>query len=200
VGDGTFVQMGPGTTIFTANNFYTGGTTISAGTLQLGNGGTGGGIVGDVLNNGTFAINRSDTYTFDGVISGSGTFAQIGTGTTILTAANTYAGGTIINGGVLAVAADANLGAAAGGLAFGGGTLQFLSAFTTNRAVTLNAGGATFDTNGNDAALAGVIGGSGGLTKIGVAPCCSVRPTPIAARPPSTPARWWSTARSPTRL
>jgi autotransporter-associated beta strand protein len=168
VGDGTFVQMGPGTTIFTANNFYTGGTTISAGTLQLGNGGTGGGIVGDVLNNGTFAINRSDTYTFDGVISGSGTFAQIGTGTTILTAANTYAGGTIINGGVLAVAADANLGAAAGGLAFGGGTLQFLSGFTTNRAVTLNAGGATFDTNGNDAALAGVIGGSGGLTKIGV--------------------------------
>src|SRR5262249_29400561 len=40
-------------------------------------------------------------------------------------------------------------------------------AFTTSRAVTLNAGGGTFDTNGNSATLAGVIGGSGGLTKIG---------------------------------
>src|SRR5262249_2511729 len=63
--------------------------------------------------------------------------------------------------------ADANLGAASGGLAFGGGTLQFLSGFTTSRAVTLNAGGGTFDTNGNSATLAGVIGGSGGLTKVG---------------------------------
>ena len=55
------------------------------------------------------------------------------------------------------MAADANLGAASGGLAFGGGTLQFLSGFTTNRAVTLNAGGGTFDTNGNNATLAGAI-------------------------------------------
>jgi autotransporter-associated beta strand protein len=166
-GTGAFQQNGTGTTVLTADNTYTGGTTINAGTLQLGNGGTSGSILGNVLNNGVFAINRSDTFTFDGVISGAGAFAQIGPGTTILTAANTYSGGTFINGGVLAVAADANLGAAVGGLAFGGGTLQFLSGFATNRAISLNAGGGAFDTNGNDAALTGVIGGSGGLTKIG---------------------------------
>src|SRR5262245_8371684 len=100
-----------------------------SGTLQLGNGGASGSILGDLTNNGTFAINRADTFTFGGVISGSGAFAQIGTGTTILSPANTYSGGTAINAGVLAVAADTNLGAASGGLAFGGGTLQFLSGF-----------------------------------------------------------------------
>jgi autotransporter-associated beta strand protein len=166
-GSGAFQQIGTGTTILTATNTYAGGTTITAGTLQLGNGGASGSIIGNVLDNGTFAINRSDTYTFGGVISGSGAFQQIGTGTTILTAVNAYSGGTAINGGVLAVAADANLGAASGGLAFDGGTLRFLSGFTTSRAVSLNAGGGTIDTNGNAVALAGVISGGGGLTKVG---------------------------------
>src|SRR6185369_12167176 len=90
-----------------------------------------------------------------------------GGGTMTLSGVNSYQGGTAINGGTLAVTADANLGAASGGLAFGGGTLQFLAGFTTNRTVTLSAGGGTFDTNGNNATLAGAIGGAGGLTKVG---------------------------------
>ena len=166
-GSGTLSKAGTGTLILTGNNTYSGGTTITGGTLQLGNGGTSGSIAGNVTDNGTFAIDRSDTVTFGGVISGTGTFAQIGPGTTILTAINTYSGGTAINGGVLAVAADANLGAASGGLAFGGGTLQFLSEFTTNRVVTLSAGGGAFDTNGNSATLGGTISGTGTLTKLG---------------------------------
>ena len=167
ISDGAVVQAGPGTTILTGNNLYLGGTTISAGTLQLGNGGTSGSIIGDVVDNGTFAINSSDTYSFGGAISGGGAVVQMGPGTTILTGTNSYSGGTAINAGVLAVAADANLGAATGGLAFNGGTLQFLSGFTTARAVTLNAGGGIIDTNGNSATLAGAIGGVGGLSKIG---------------------------------
>src|SRR5262249_58331361 len=55
------VNVLAGTTILTADSTYTGGTAISAGTLQLGNGGTTGSIVGDVTNNGTLAFNRSDT-------------------------------------------------------------------------------------------------------------------------------------------
>ena len=166
-GAGRLSKAGPGTLILTGSNTYTGGTTITGGTLQLGDGGTSGSIVGNITNDGTFAINRSDTFTFGGVISGTGAFAQVGLGTTILTAANTYSGGTVINNGVLAVAADANLGAATGGLSFGGGTLQFLSGFTSNRAVTLNTGGGTVDTNGNSATLGGSISGSGAFTKIG---------------------------------
>ena len=124
--------------------------------------------LGNVLNNGTFAINRSDTFTFGGNISGTGAFQQIGTGTTILTASNTYSGGTFFNAGTLAVAADANLGAPTGGLTFTGGTFQALASFDTSRGVTLNTGGGTFDTNGNALGLTGAIAGVGGLTKVGL--------------------------------
>ncbi|WP_163334167.1 autotransporter-associated beta strand repeat-containing protein, partial [Klebsiella aerogenes] len=43
----SLTKAGPGTLILTANNTYTGGTTISAGTLQLGSGGNTGSIIGD---------------------------------------------------------------------------------------------------------------------------------------------------------
>ena len=71
---------------------YAGGTTISAGTLQLGSGrgSATGGILGNVANNGTLAFNRSNSYTFGGLVSGTGGVTQLGGGTTILTADNTY--------------------------------------------------------------------------------------------------------------
>ena len=100
-GSGAFQQIGTGTTIFTGHNSYTGGTLVTAGTLQLGNGGASGSIVGDVTDNATFAINRSDSYIFGGVISGSGAFQQIGTGTTIFTGNNSYTGGTLVTAGTL---------------------------------------------------------------------------------------------------
>jgi autotransporter-associated beta strand protein len=96
-GTGSVSQIGTGTTILTGDSTYTGGTTISAGTLQLGNGGTTGSIIGDVANSGVLAFNRSDTNTFAGAISGTGSVSQIGTGTTILTGDSTYTGGTTIS-------------------------------------------------------------------------------------------------------
>jgi autotransporter-associated beta strand protein len=181
-------KIGAGTLTLTGNNTYTGQLQINAGTLiltgdnqpslstsitsssatlQIGNGGATGSLTGNVGNAGLFIINKSNAYTFDGVISGAGSFVQMGTGTTTLTATNTYSGGTTISAGTLAVSADANLGAASGGLSFGGGTLQYLAGFTSSRNITLNAGGGTFDTNGNSASIAGVISGSGDLTKSG---------------------------------
>ncbi|TIW93814.1 MAG: autotransporter outer membrane beta-barrel domain-containing protein [Mesorhizobium sp.] len=80
------------------------GTTISAGTLQLGNGGTSGSILGDVTDNGTLAFNRSDAYTFAGVISGSGAIRQIGAGLTRLTGDSSgFTGTTSVEAGTLSV-------------------------------------------------------------------------------------------------
>ncbi|MEM5439960.1 autotransporter outer membrane beta-barrel domain-containing protein [Paraburkholderia diazotrophica] len=111
-GSGVVNQIGGGTTVLTGNSGYTGGTTISAGTLQLGNGGTSGSITGNVVDNATLAFDRSDTYTFGGVVSGSGALNQTGGGTTILRGANSYTGATNVASGTLIV--DGNQSAAAG--------------------------------------------------------------------------------------
>ncbi|SHN64792.1 autotransporter-associated beta strand repeat-containing protein [Erythrobacter sanguineus] len=100
-GSGTLTKTGAGALTLTGANTYAGGTTISGGVLQLGGGAASGSITGPVVNNGALAVNRSDTYTFAGVISGTGIFVQDGTGTTTLTAANTYTGGTLISRGRL---------------------------------------------------------------------------------------------------
>ena len=69
---------------------------ILAGTLELGVGGTSGSLTNSVSDNGTFAVNRSDIYSYGFAITGSGGFLQAGTGTTVFTTAETYTGGSKI--------------------------------------------------------------------------------------------------------
>jgi len=102
-------------------------------------------------------------------ISGSGSLIKGGTGTLVLSGTNSFAGGTFLNGGVLAVSSDANLGDAAGGLTFNTGTLRFDSAFalSPNRMITVATGSGVFNTNGFDIALSQDIAGAGVLVKTG---------------------------------
>src|SRR6185437_8951372 len=102
-GAGGLELTGPGTLVLTGNNTYGGGTTISAGTQQIGNGGTSGSIAGEVNNNGSLVLDRSDVMTYSGVISGTGSLTQAGTGTLTLTGTNTYSGGTTISAGTLQI-------------------------------------------------------------------------------------------------
>ena len=74
--------MGTGILTLLGSNTYSGGTTISAGTLQVGNGGSGAAIgsTSGVLDNGGLVFNHSDIVTFSPLISGSGSLTQTGTG------------------------------------------------------------------------------------------------------------------------
>ena len=100
-GTGQFLQFGTGTTILTADNTYIGNTIISAGTLQFGNGGSTGSVVGHITDNGILAVNHSNSVTLVNSVSGSGQFQQLGTGIAILTANNTFTGLTTITAGTL---------------------------------------------------------------------------------------------------
>lgn len=114
-GGGSLNQDGRGTLILVGNNTYTGGTTISGGTLQVGNGGTVGSITGNVADNaynGSLVFDRSDDWTYDGIISGSGDVVKLGGGTLTLSGANTYYGTTSIKNGTLEIAAGGALGSA----------------------------------------------------------------------------------------
>ncbi|MCH8686648.1 autotransporter outer membrane beta-barrel domain-containing protein [Sphingosinicellaceae bacterium A1X5R2] len=96
-------KQGIATLTLTGDHSYTAGATITAGILQLGDGTATGTLLGDVVNSGTLAFNRSDAYTFGGLISGSGTVTQTGSGTTVLTGANSYLGATTVEAGTLRI-------------------------------------------------------------------------------------------------
>jgi autotransporter-associated beta strand protein len=149
-GTGTVTKNGSGILTLTGANTYTGGTSINAGTLSIGNGGTIGSIVGNVTNSASMVFNRSDDTTFDGKISGTGSVAKQGTGRLILTGANTYTGTTTVSAGTLQIGSG-DLG---GSLL---GNLQL--AVDTD---------ATFDNSlANPSTYAGTITGAGKLRKTG---------------------------------
>ncbi|PVY30454.1 autotransporter-associated beta strand repeat-containing protein, partial [Paraburkholderia silvatlantica] len=138
------------TTVLTGVNTYTGGTTISAGTLQLGNGTTNGSITGNVTDNAILAFDPASgtTMTEPGVISGTGQVQQIGTGTTVLTGTNIYTGGTTISAGTLQLGNGSTNGSIAGN-------------------ITDNATLAFDPASGSTMTEAGVISGIGQVEQIG---------------------------------
>ncbi|WPB83456.1 autotransporter-associated beta strand repeat-containing protein [Sediminicoccus rosea] len=168
-GAGALRQIGTGTTILTGANTYSGGTTISAGRLEIGPGGSLG--AGAVVNDATLAINRADAVTIANPISGRGVLRQMGMGTTTLTGANSYTGGTVISAGTLSVASDENLGTPARGLiTLAGGTLATTTTFTLTRPMALEGTGGTLAVAAGTALTLHTIAevsGPGGLTLTG---------------------------------
>ena len=170
-GSGSLAMLGTGTLILSGANTYSGSTTISAGTLQIGAGGTSGAPgAGAVLNNAALNFNRSDSISVGNTISGSGSLTQSGAGTLTLSGGNSYTGGTAINGGTLALGSSGAVGSS-GTISFGGGTLQWSSANTTDYSGRFSsaAGQAcNLDTGGQNVTLAAALSSSGGtLTKGG---------------------------------
>jgi fibronectin-binding autotransporter adhesin len=102
-GGGSLNKQGISSLVLTNSNTYSGGTTISAGTLQVGNGGSSGAIVGNITNNAALIFDRSDSTTFAQSISGGGTLTKRGPGELKLTGTNNLLGVTTVAGGTLSV-------------------------------------------------------------------------------------------------
>lgn len=143
-------KAGNGMLRLTGSSAYSGTTAISAGTLQIGGGGTTGAIAAgavSVASGGLLSFNRTDNYggNFANVISGSGN-VELLSGTLAFTGANTYMGTTTITGGQLSIGSGTNVGSIAGSI-------------TNNAALVFN--------RSNALAFGGVISGSGTVTKSG---------------------------------
>lgn len=164
-GSGSVTKTGAGTFTLSGNNSYAGGTTIAGGVLQIGDGGSSGAIAGNVVDDGELRFQRGDAITFAGAIVGQGLVRQAGGGTTVLAGGNSYAGGTFIDRGVLAVAADTSLGDASSAVHLNGGTLRLDGDFDSGRALSLDGAG-TIDTAGRNK-FSGPVNGAGMLTKAG---------------------------------
>ena len=121
-------MAGAGLQSLAGTNTYTGGTTVSAGTLQLGNGTINGSVLGNILDNAVMAFNNGTAQTYSGVISGNGGLVKAGTGTLVLTASETYLGPTTISAGTLQIGnggASGSLSAGTAAAILNNGTLVF---------------------------------------------------------------------------
>ena len=105
---------GAGVIVLTStNNSYTGGTSIGAGTLQVGDKVTSNGaITGPVTNNGELFIANPAAQTFSSAVTGTGVLGKTGAGVLDLPNANTYTGGTVVSNGTLQIENNSALGTA----------------------------------------------------------------------------------------
>ena len=190
------VKSGAGTWALSGVNTFTGNTTISAGTLQIGGSGSlnSGNYAGAIADNGTLQYSSSANQTLSGVISGSGALTKDTSAASALTLsnANTYTGTTTLTAGTLNINNATALGT--GTFIVNGGTIDNTSAgaitLTNNNvqtwggnfaftgtqnlnlgtgAVGLGAATRTVTVNGGDLTVGGIISGSAGsgLAKAG---------------------------------
>ncbi len=122
----TVTLAGGGKLILSGSNTYSGLTTISTGTLQVGSGGTTGSIdpTSGVTDNGVLAFSRSGSVTFSKIISGGGNVTMLGPGTLVLSASDTYTGGTTVGGGTLQLGNAAAIGSTSGAATISSGVLD----------------------------------------------------------------------------
>jgi fibronectin-binding autotransporter adhesin len=195
-GSGGLTKIGYGTQTLGGANTYTGPTLISAGVLALTSGGslsdstdvtvTGGfDLAGvsdtiDALSGAGSVMLGSATLTvggnngggdFSGAISGTGGFTKIGSGTQILSGANTYTGRTLISAGKLQLVGAGRLSDSTDVTVTGtfdlNGTSDTVDALSGAGSVTLGSGTLTIGGNNGGADFSGAISGAGGLIKTG---------------------------------
>ncbi len=165
-GSGSLCIGGPDTLIFTGADTYSGSTTISQGTLQIGSGGSAGSISGTAItDNGSLVFDRSDTPNYSGVISGSGSLTQGGSGTLTLTGANTYWGATTITAGTLQIGSGGSISNSMS--ITDDGSLVFDCSTSTTHMATISGNGSLTQKGGGTLTLTGNDSLGGSLTQEG---------------------------------
>lgn len=152
-GTGAVSVMG-GTQVLTGNN--TAATSFSTGAngvLQIGNGGTGGSVSGNITNYGALVFNRSDNTVYGGVITANGSFAQVGSGTLILTGNSSTRGNVTIGAGSTLQIGN---GGTSGWI---GGTSGFAGSIANSGTLAYN--------RSDNVTFIGNISGSGGVSLLG---------------------------------
>jgi len=104
---GIIVANSPTATVrLVSDNIYTGSTTITSGTLMIGQGNPGepGSILSSLVNNsGALVFNRVEDLTYAGAVSGPGMMTKQAAGKQVLTGTHTYTGVTTVSAGTLLV-------------------------------------------------------------------------------------------------
>ncbi|PXQ61286.1 fibronectin-binding autotransporter adhesin ShdA [Salmonella enterica] len=155
-GEGQIVKSGSDELIVTGDNNYSGGTTISGGTLTADHADSLGS--GDIDNSGVLKVGEGE---LENILSGSGSLVKTGTGELTLSGDNNYSGGTTITGGTLTADHADSLGSGdidnSGVLKVGEGELEN----------TLSGSGSLVKTGTGDLTLIGDNDYSGGTTITG---------------------------------
>jgi fibronectin-binding autotransporter adhesin len=154
-GTGAILKDGSGTLTLSGLNSFTGGITISAGTVVIGASGnlTSGNYAGAISNDGIFHYQSSANQILSSAITGAGELHVSGPGRLTLTASSTYTGPTKVLEGILQIGN--------GGTA---GSLNPLSAVTTDASLVFNRS----DTVIQGVHVSDVIAGTGSLTQAGL--------------------------------
>ncbi|EAT8239840.1 fibronectin-binding autotransporter adhesin ShdA [Salmonella enterica subsp. enterica serovar Hiduddify] len=155
-GEGQIVKSGSDELIVTGDNTYSGGTTISGGTLTADHADSLGS--GDIDNSGVLKVGEGE---LENILSGSGSLVKTGTGELTLSGDNSYSGGTTITGGTLTADHADSLGSGdidnSGVLKVGEGDLEN----------TLSGSGSLVKAGTGELTLSGGNDYSGGTTIIG---------------------------------
>jgi len=173
-GTGSLIQMGTGTTILKqTNNTFSGGTRISAGTLQVGVGDGTSGIVyaglgtGDVTNNGILAFSgRFTSQPVSNTISGTGALIIVGSQNAIaLAGSNSFSGPmTITTDNTLQTGTGGTNGTLGTGSISNAGTLSFNRSNLYTVANTITGSGALSQIGSGTTILTGSSSYTGGTT------------------------------------
>ena len=157
-GTGGLTKQGDGTLVLSGTNTYSGGTTVSSGTLQ----GNTASLQGSITNNGKVVFDQSSAGTFSGTIAGSGAVVVQNSGTVVLTGTNTYSGGTTVSSGTL----QGNTASLQGSIT-NNGKVVFDQSSAGTFSGTIAGSGAVVVQNSGTVVLAGSNSYSGGTTVSG---------------------------------